>query len=155
MIVCHRRMRRAVGVAVIGVALTFALAAPPAAASAQTHADLALTTSADVSTPTLDDTVVFTLEVTNNGPDSDPHVVVTDPLPNELSPDWVFASQGSCANGPTVVCDLGEVDAGETALVTLATTQQVAIATAGRRSCHGDGRSRDRTVDLALVRRAL
>src|SRR3989338_704439 len=50
-----------------------------------TTTDVSVTKSVDKTSPNPGDTVIFTLTVTNNGPNAAPNVVVTDLLPNTLT----------------------------------------------------------------------
>jgi uncharacterized repeat protein (TIGR01451 family) len=68
-------------------------------------------------------TLTYSLVVTNNGPDADPAVVVTDSLPPEVSFVSASATQGTCSEaGGTVTCTLGAMTASGTATVTIVTT---------------------------------
>ena len=69
------------------------------------------------------DTLTYTLAVTNNGPAAATNVIVTDPLPTNvtfLSP--VIATAGTCSEaGGTVTCLLGTMANGGTATITILT----------------------------------
>jgi len=75
-------------------------------------ADLQL--SKDVSTGVilLGQTLVYTLEVTNLGPDPATSVVLTDPLPASLQLVSANPDQGSCSGTTTITCNLGTVNVG-------------------------------------------
>lgn len=90
------------------------------ATRAEAAADLALTKS-DTPDPVVQGTnLTYTIQVTNAGPDPATNVLVTDTLPGQI--DFVSAtpSQGTCdRTGDTVICNLGTVNSGATATVTI------------------------------------
>jgi uncharacterized repeat protein (TIGR01451 family) len=66
--------------------------------------------------------ITFTLVVTNNGPDTDTHVTVTDPLPSGLTlvSALVTSGGGTCIlSGDTVTCELGDMPNGDTRTITI------------------------------------
>ena len=82
--------------------------------------DLALTKVASNLAPAAGGPVSYMLTLTNSGPSPATAATITDPLPTGLSFVSATASQGACsASGQTVVCSLGTLAAGGTALVTL------------------------------------
>jgi large repetitive protein len=82
--------------------------------------DLALTKVASNPAPAAGGPVSYTLTLTNSGPSPATAATITDPLPTGLSFVSATSSQGSCSTaGQTVVCSLGTLAAGGTALVTL------------------------------------
>ena len=82
--------------------------------------DLGLTKVASNLAPAAGGPVSYTLTLTNSGPSPATGATITDPLPTGLSFVSATSSQGSCsASGQTVVCSLGTLAAGGTALVTL------------------------------------
>ena len=85
--------------------------------------DLSIVKSVDTATPQVGDNVIFTLDVTNNGPDAATGVSVTDVLPAGLS--FVSAAGGSY-NAGTGVWNLGALANGATASLTI--TAQVTSA---------------------------
>lgn len=65
--------------------------------------------------------LVYTITVTNNGPDAATGVTVTDIVPMELAIDSATSTVGSCTvNGMQVTCSIGDlaVDAEETVTIT-------------------------------------
>jgi uncharacterized repeat protein (TIGR01451 family) len=75
------------------------------------EADLEIDKSADEEVIAPGDTVVYTLTVTNLGPDDAQGVVVTDELPDELT---VTGVPDECElSGTTLTCDLGDLAAGD------------------------------------------
>jgi uncharacterized repeat protein (TIGR01451 family) len=66
-------------------------------------------------------TVTFTITVVNRGPAVAEGVVVTDPLPGEIQFLGAEPSSGTCSVGSdgTVVCALGDLDAGASATIAL------------------------------------
>ncbi len=92
------------------------------------EADLSLTKT-DASDPVVAGGVVlYTVEVTNNGPSDATAVTIQDDVP----PGTVFdaaASTATCSEGGgTVTCDVGDVPAGTTASVVIAFTVDAATA---------------------------
>jgi uncharacterized repeat protein (TIGR01451 family) len=89
-------------------------------------ADLSVTKSDSDDPVTPGSSFTYTLKVKNNGPDEAKNVVVTDPLPVGIPPDVITTSQGSCheeededAGIITVICQLGDLDDGEEATITI------------------------------------
>lgn len=82
-------------------------------------ADIALAKSVDDATPAEADTVLFTIEAKNLGPDDATGLVVTDPLPAGLAYDADSASAGSYDSG-TGAWTIGTLDVGTTATLALA-----------------------------------
>lgn len=90
------------------------------AAAAPGDADLSITKSDGPDPAVAGDNVTYTIEVTNPGTSVGPatNVVVTDNLPNGV--DFVSATGGNCERtGHTVTCELGQVNPGTTATVTI------------------------------------
>lgn len=70
-------------------------------------------------------TLTYRLTVSNGGPDSATGVTVTDSLPPSVTFDSaaVTTGSGTCTNsGQTVVCELGDIASGGTAVVTIEVT---------------------------------
>jgi uncharacterized repeat protein (TIGR01451 family) len=75
------------------------------------EADLTIEKSVDEDVITPGGTVIYTLTVTNLGPDDAEGVVVTDELPDELT---VVSYPDECdLSGTTLTCDLGDLAAGD------------------------------------------
>ncbi len=70
--------------------------------------------------------ITWTMVVTNNGPDTDTGVTVSDPLPAGTTFVSVSTSKGTCTGGAIISCDLGTMAAGESITITLVTTANVA-----------------------------
>ena len=83
-------------------------------------ADLALTKVASTTTPLLGSNVVFTLTVTNNGPDAASGVVVTDLLPGNLT--YVSDTGGGAYDPNTGLWTVGAVPATESAFLQITAT---------------------------------
>ena len=62
---------------------------------------------------------MYTIAVTNKGPDPATDVQLTDPLPGSLVVLSVTPSQGSCATAPIVSCSLGTIPAGGVVTIVL------------------------------------
>ncbi len=83
------------------------------------EADLSISISSDVSAAVAGDTVTYTVQVDNAGPDTALNVVVTDTLPSGVS----FGSTSGCVLDPNgLPCSLGDIASGATALFTIAVT---------------------------------
>ena len=61
----------------------------------------------------------YTITVTNQGPAIATFVTVNDLLPDSVDLLSANSSQGSCAGDPNVICNLGSIDPGEDATITL------------------------------------
>ena len=64
-------------------------------------------------------TLVYTITVTNKGPDPATNVQLADPLPGSLVVLSATPSQGSCATAPIVSCSLGTIPAGGVVTIVL------------------------------------
>ena len=84
-------------------------------------ADLSLTKDVDDSTPTVGQSVVFTLTVANGGPQSATNVVIEDLLPAGLTFVSSTPSQGSYVNG-TGIWTVGTIASGGNATLTITAT---------------------------------
>jgi len=71
----------------------------------------------------------FTITVTNNGPAIATFVSVSDTLPASVELLSAATTQGSCAGDPNVVCNLGLMDPGEEATITLSVRTPLASGT--------------------------
>ena len=68
------------------------------------------------------DTLTYTIGITNNGPSSATNVIVTDPLPADVTYLSFTTSSGNCSEaGGTVTCLLGSMANGGTATITILT----------------------------------
>lgn len=106
------------------VLTTIVLAGNLSPASSQTPgptADVALT-KAGPTQATVGSDVTYTLEVTNGGPDQATEVTVTDELPPGTLIASADPSKGTCAEAQTVVCELGSLNAGAAASVSIVAT---------------------------------
>ena len=94
----------------------------------QALVDLSVTKSGSPATQDLGQgNVTWTMVVTNNGPDTDTGVKITDPMP--AGNTFVSASaspHGTCIGGAILTCDLGTMAAGEKVTITLVTTPSAA-----------------------------
>jgi len=83
------------------------------------RADLSIVKTANRTTALIGEPLVYTLKVHNAGPNGATGVVVTDPVPDQATVTAVSPSQGSCATAATVTCNLGSIDSGKDATVTI------------------------------------
>ncbi len=82
-------------------------------------ADLALTMSASPAPVALNNNLTYTIRVTNNGELNATGVMLNDVLPSGATFVSANASQGSCTGTATVNCNLGNLNVGATATVTI------------------------------------
>jgi uncharacterized repeat protein (TIGR01451 family) len=66
--------------------------------------------------------ITWTMVVTNNGPDTDTGVKVSDPMPTGNTYVSSSTTQGTCTGGATLNCDLGTMTSGQQITITLVTT---------------------------------
>lgn len=83
-------------------------------------ADLSITKTSDVSFPPIGNTVVFTIEVTNNGTDAALNTVVTDLLPSGFN--YVSDNSGGTYNPATGEWNIGTINNGNTVTLEITTT---------------------------------
>lgn len=87
-----------------------------------TQADVAILKTASPEPVDQGTNLTYTLQVTNNGPAVAQNVVVTDPLPSQVTFASVSipATQGSCSQASgTVTCDLGTLSVGGVVIITI------------------------------------
>ena len=91
-------------------------------------ADLGLTNGEDNTSPSVGDTVTFTVTLTNNGPLDDTGIIVTDIVPAGLTYSSSVADQGTY-NATTGIWTVGSVANTGTATLTLKVTVNSGMAT--------------------------
>lgn len=91
-------------------------------------ADLSITKTTTATQAPNGSTITYTITVTNNGPDTATNVVVSDNLPTGLQYVSAIASQGSCSGTDPFTCNLGTLNNGASATITL---QTLVTATSG------------------------
>lgn len=85
-------------------------------------ADIGVSKTANDSSPIAGTETTWTIEVTNNGPETAPDVQLTDQVPVGLTYVDATPDQGSCSVSAGVLeCDLGAIANGETVTVVLTT----------------------------------
>ena len=89
-------------------------------------ADLALSKIDSPDPVTAGSNLTYTITVMNNGPNPASDVIVTDTLPAGVVFVSSSASQGSCSGTSTVTCNLGTINNGASATVTLLITPTTA-----------------------------
>lgn len=92
-------------------------------------ASVSLKKSASHSRVTVGHGFSYTLKATNSGGFAADAVTVIDKLPSQVKLDKATASQGTCSGTTTVTCNLGTLDAGASATVTLKVTAKKAAKT--------------------------
>ena len=68
------------------------------------------------------DELIYTITISNSGPDAAQAVTLTDVLPESVTFNSAEASQGSCTGTTTVTCNLGSIANGAFATVTITVT---------------------------------
>lgn len=103
------------------LALLSLLIHTPQAAAAEDPADLRVAKADEPDPVTAGAALTYTLRVTNDGPDPAASVVLTDTLPPGVVFDRSDPSQGTCSApvGAQVTCQLGNLGAGQVAVVRL------------------------------------
>jgi uncharacterized repeat protein (TIGR01451 family) len=84
--------------------------------------DLAITKSGAPNPTTQGGNITWTMVVTNNGPDTATGINLADPLPAGTTFVSVATTQGSCAGGALITCQLGNLAKGGSITITLVTT---------------------------------
>jgi len=101
-------------------------------------ADLAVTNTDSPDPVTVDNNLIYTIRVTNNGPDDATGVVVTNTLPVGVRLVSSFALQGSCSGGTTIMCNVGTLAKGRTATVIIVVRPTTAGTITSRASVRGN-----------------
>ncbi|MEO8053919.1 MAG: hypothetical protein ABI768_02120 [Acidobacteriota bacterium] len=86
-------------------------------ASTSVATDLRVVKSVLAPTPGYSDFIDFVMVVTNLGPSTATGVILTDPLPTNVTYQTVSTTQGSCSGTSTITCALGTILNGGTATV--------------------------------------
>lgn len=87
---------------------------PPNPQPPQPVSDLQVTKKAGKGKILAGRTVIYTLKVTNHGPDAAPEAKVTDTASRRLKTVKAKPGQGTCQVGTSLTCDLGTLAGGET-----------------------------------------
>jgi uncharacterized repeat protein (TIGR01451 family) len=89
----------------------------------QALVDLSITKSGSPVTQILGaGNITWTMVVTNNGPDADTNVQITDPMPAGNTFVSATSTQGTCTGGAILTCNIGTMAAGAQVTITLVTT---------------------------------
>jgi uncharacterized repeat protein (TIGR01451 family) len=99
---------------------------PPPPPPAPPVIDLQITKTGSPSPTTTGTNITWTMVVKNNGPDAATGVNVADPLPSGTTFVSVATTQGSCAGGALITCQLGNIGNGASVTITLVTTATTA-----------------------------
>src|SRR5438105_3265310 len=108
------------------VTVTNAPFTPPAPPPPPPVIDLQITKTGSPSPTTTGTNITWTMVVKNNGPDTATGVNVADPLPSGTTFVSVATTQGSCAGGALITCQLGNIGNGASVTITLVTTATAA-----------------------------
>lgn len=92
-------------------------------------ADLGVTATVNPPPVTVNETLTYTLTVTNNGPAGTPGVMLVDTLPSGVTFVSASPSQGRCSGTSTVTCRLGKLGRGAQARVTITAQAPATAAT--------------------------
>ena len=94
-----------------------------------TQADVAIVKTAAPEPVDQGTTLVYTLQVTNDGPATAQGVTVSDPLPSQVTFVSATSTQGTCAlAGTTVNCTIGSMTNGSNVVITINVTASVFAA---------------------------
>lgn len=85
-------------------------------------ADLAVTKVDSADPVQSDEMLIYTLDVTNNGPDQATNIVLTDTLPAEFTA--LTFSLASCSGSSSIVCDLGTLNPDQSTTIVITGTAQ-------------------------------
>jgi len=92
--------------------------------------DLQITKADSPDPDVLGNQLRYTITVKNNGPDTAHNVQMSDPLPIGVTFSSVSTTQGTCTGGQLVSCQLGTINNGASAVITvLVKTTQTGIIT--------------------------
>jgi uncharacterized repeat protein (TIGR01451 family) len=111
-----------IGALVLGILVAMLVAYSGGAAAVVGNTDLSITKTDSPDPVVQGNNLTYTITVTNNGTFDASSVVVTDNLPSAADTDFVSAttSAGTCQHtGNSLTCDLGQVNAGTNAVVTI------------------------------------
>lgn len=89
--------------------------------SNQPNSDLSISVEDTPEQVNEDEQIVYSIIVSNNGPDKATAVVLTDNLPIEIEFSSVDTTQGSCNGSRQIICELGDILPGEKVNITLNT----------------------------------
>jgi uncharacterized repeat protein (TIGR01451 family) len=88
-----------------------------------TQSDLSVTKGDDPDPVLEGGDITYTIEITNNGPDTATDVTLTDTLPPEATYVSAGSTQGTCSeSGGTVTCTIGDMNNAATVTVTIVVT---------------------------------
>jgi uncharacterized repeat protein (TIGR01451 family) len=124
-----------------------------ALAAYQSLFDLSVSQSASASSITVNNSLTYTMVITNNGPLTATTVTLTDPLPPSMTFGSAASSQGNCSpsGGNTITCALGNLTNGAMATVTIGVTPTTAGLIANTVSVTGTQPDLDMQNNLATV----
>jgi uncharacterized repeat protein (TIGR01451 family) len=86
------------------------------------HVDLAITKTGSPARQEGLGNITWTMIVTNNGPDTDTGVTISDPIPAGTTYVSAASTQGSCTGGAILHCTIGTMTADQKVTITLVTT---------------------------------
>jgi uncharacterized repeat protein (TIGR01451 family) len=119
----ERGHRALTGIAFAALLVAGLIALPGGARAVVGPTDLALSKSDSPDPATVNSNLTYTVSVANRGPNDATDVVVTDTLPSQVNFVSATSSAGTCnRSGGTVTCNLGQVNSGVTATVTIVVT---------------------------------
>lgn len=104
----------------------------------QSGADLSVTVQDTPDPVNLGEPIVYSIIVSNNGPDQATAVVLTDNLPDEIEFSSIETSQGNCNGTKQITCQLGVIQPAEKVNITLNTIALSAGNTVNSINVRGD-----------------
>lgn len=81
--------------------------------------DLSVTMTDNTDPVVIGQNLIYEINVTNNGPDQASFVRMVDSLPSQFNLTSVSSSKGNCVGTTTITCDLGTLDTGTSATITI------------------------------------
>ena len=130
-------------------------ASAPAVALGPAVADLSISKTTDATTAPTGSTITYTITVANAGPSTATNVVVNDTLPAGLQFVAATPAQGTCNNASPVVCNLGTLNAGASAEITVTAIVTVTSGTIANTAtvtgAEGDSDAGDTTSTTAAI----
>lgn len=114
-----RRSSGRPAVLVLAATLVVTAMVAPTASAQRPSADVAVTKTDAPDPVTAGRNITYTAVVTNNGPDRATGVTLTDALPAGVTLVSARSTQGNCTGTTTVTCNVGALDSGQTATVTI------------------------------------
>jgi bacillolysin len=120
--------------------------------TSSSSADLSLSVTDSPDPIEVGNDLTYTLDVTNNGPDTATDVTLTDTLPASVSFVSVTPSAPTCnESSGTVTCDLGSLNNGDTSTVTIVVTPATIATITNNASVSGNETDPNSSNNTAII----